>query len=155
MFERPTDPNPPRVRPPKQGFSKYSVVAGEPRTLPPCGYVRVFSISGTALTLSFNDGDAVPTNAGDYFKADWPGIFDKITAEATGGNAVLIIGYGLSQSSIGLSVIGSGAAVIITASPEGSVTADAGALAYNTTDGGYWVKASGTGTNTGWVQLIA
>lgn len=154
MPDRPTEPTPPRTPRPKQGFSRYNIPSGEPRTLPPCGYVRVYSIAGTALALTFNDGDPVPVGVGDYFKADWPGVFEKIEAIATGGGAVLVVGYGASETSAGVTVSGSGAGIVVSASPEGSVTADPGALAYNTTDGGFWVKATGTG-NTGWVQLIA
>lgn len=154
--------NPPRietpsraVRPQKQGFSRYNVTAGENRTLPPCGFIRVYSIAGTALTLAWNDGDAVPCQAGDFFKADWPGIFEKVEVSATGGGAILIVGFGLSESMGGVTISGSGAGIVITSSPEGSITADPGTLAYNTTDGTFWVKATGTGTNTGWVNLIA
>lgn len=39
-------------------------------------------------------------------------------------------------------------------SPEGSQAASPGATYYNSSDGSFWVKASGTGT-TGWQQLIA
>lgn len=38
--------------------------------------------------------------------------------------------------------------------PNGSVTASPGAFYYNTVTGSLWVKATGSGTNTGWVALI-
>jgi hypothetical protein len=38
-------------------------------------------------------------------------------------------------------------------SPEGAVTADVGQGYVNTNNGEYWVKQSGDGTNTGWVQV--
>lgn len=40
-------------------------------------------------------------------------------------------------------------------SPEGVVTANPGATYLDTSTNSFWVKNSGTGTNTGWVQLIA
>jgi hypothetical protein len=138
--------------PPKPFFSKYSVLPGQVRALPPCNCLRIFSISGS-LTLAFNFGDPVPCAAGDTFKADFPGVFETVHAEAGGGEAVIIFGRGNTASKITGGSIG-GSAIIITSSPEGSVIASPGALAYNTTDGGYWVKATGVG-NTGWVQLIA
>lgn len=49
---------------------------------------------------------------------------------------------------------GPASALIGAGSPEGVETADPGYTYYNTTDGSYWVKETGTG-NTGWVQLLA
>lgn len=40
-------------------------------------------------------------------------------------------------------------------SPEAAVTASPGATYINTTDESFWVKKTGTNTNTGWIQLIA
>lgn len=39
-------------------------------------------------------------------------------------------------------------------SPEGAQVADPGATYFNTTDSTFWVKETGTGTNTGWAQLL-
>lgn len=95
MPERPTEPTPQRPHI-KDGFSRYNVSPGEPRTLPPVGFIRVYSMTGT-LTLSFNDGDAVPCMAGDKFYASLTGKFEKVQAESSGG-AVLILGFGTNES---------------------------------------------------------
>lgn len=128
------------------------ISAGTSQSLPRCNAIRVVSVAGT-LTLAFNGGNEIPVIANDIYKADFPDFFDSVKATATSGDAVIVYGKGQIISS-SVSIIGTGAAVIIAASPEGSLVASPGVLAYNTTDGGYWVKASGVG-NTGWIQLIA
>lgn len=40
-------------------------------------------------------------------------------------------------------------------SPEGVVTANPGATYVRIDTGGFWYKATGTGTNTGWIAGIA
>jgi hypothetical protein len=40
-------------------------------------------------------------------------------------------------------------------SPEGAITASPGQTYLNTTDESFWVKKTGTNTNTGWVQIVA
>lgn len=133
-------------------FSKMLVVSGSSQSMPRCNCVRVVSVAGT-LTLAFNGGNDVPALPNDIFKADFPDFFESVKAVATGGDAILIYGKG-SITASSVSIIGTGAAQIIGSAPEGVLTANPGVLAYNTADGGYWVKATGTG-NTGWVQLIA
>lgn len=42
-----------------------------------------------------------------------------------------------------------------TGSPEGVVTADPGTSYLDESINSFWFKETGTGTNTGWIQLIA
>ena len=123
----------------KPYFTSANTTAGNSQTLPDCNTIRVYSVSGTA-TLSFNGGSEVPILAGDVFKTDFPAMFKQVKVTATGGDCLLIYGNGYtSNRAFGL-------ATVITANPEGSVAAIPGTTAYNTTDGSYWVKASGEGT---------
>lgn len=48
---------------------------------------------------------------------------------------------------------GAGAGLVGAGSPEGVETAEPGTTYYNTSDGSFWVKQSGSGS-TGWVQLF-
>lgn len=50
---------------------------------------------------------------------------------------------------------GSGGNFIGTGSPEGVVTADPGDLYSDESTNSIWIKETGTGTNTGWVQYVA
>lgn len=50
---------------------------------------------------------------------------------------------------------GSGSNFSGAGSPEGSVTGSTGDTYLDTSNMSFWAKGSGTGTNTGWVQLIA
>ena len=49
----------------------------------------------------------------------------------------------------------SGASVPAAGSPEGAITGSPGQTYLNTTDDSFWVKKTGIGTTTGWIQLIA
>lgn len=52
--------------------------------------------------------------------------------------------------------VGGGVGVGVTpgvVDPEGAVTGGPGSTYYNSNNGTFWIKSSGTG-NTGWVQLI-
>ena len=40
-------------------------------------------------------------------------------------------------------------------SPEGVVVASPGATYIDTTNGFFWMKKTGTGTNTGWINVVA
>lgn len=42
-----------------------------------------------------------------------------------------------------------------TVDPEGVVTASPGQTYLNTTDESFWIKKTGTQTDTGWIELIA
>lgn len=50
---------------------------------------------------------------------------------------------------------GAGGGLVGTGSPQGAVTANSGTGYLDTATGNFWWKASGTGTNTGWLELIA
>ena len=52
------------------------------------------------------------------------------------------------------SVAGNSGIVRSDATPEGSITASIGDLAIDTTNGKLYLKATGTATNTGWVELL-
>lgn len=54
----------------------------------------------------------------------------------------------------GLPPSGSGSGLIGNSDPEGVVTADPGTTYYARTSQTFWVKETGTGTNTGWTELI-
>lgn len=49
---------------------------------------------------------------------------------------------------------GSGAAFAGSGSPQGVTTASPGNTYIDTATGNFWVKQTGTGTNTGWLELI-
>jgi len=51
-------------------------------------------------------------------------------------------------------VTGGGTVIIATVDPEGVTTADPGAVIWNKTNETLWVKETGTGTNTGWIQIV-
>lgn len=69
-------------------------------------------------------------------------------------NLMVVIAEGTNQNSGGGGGSESGGGGEAGAgSPEGVVTADPGTTYYNTTDGSFWVKATGSG-NTGWIELI-
>jgi len=137
----------------KPYFSKHNQGASDTRTLTPCNCVRVYSVTGT-VTISFNDGDEVPINAGDVFKCDFPGLFEKIKVTSSAGAAVVLIyGMGLINNIAGSSV-SSGVVQNTVGSPEGVVSAENGQWAYETSTGALWVNPNTTGT-AGWVNLIA
>lgn len=50
---------------------------------------------------------------------------------------------------------GTGGGLSGSGSPQGSVTASPGQTYLDTATNDFWAKATGTGTNTGWVELIA
>lgn len=52
-----------------------------------------------------------------------------------------------------LGVVPDAVAPIIAVDPEGVVVADPGALRFNNVLATFWIKSTGTATNTGWVQL--
>lgn len=58
----------------------------------------------------------------------------------------------LCDIAAGGGIVGGGATVI-SGSPEGVTTGDPGDFAWDTTNKILYIKDTGTGTNTGWVQL--
>lgn len=50
---------------------------------------------------------------------------------------------------------GGGTGLSGAGSPEGVTTASPGTTYLNTADNSFWAKATGSGTNTGWIQLVA
>jgi len=133
----------------KPFFSNSVLGASEERTLPPCTAIKVYSATGT-VTIRFNDGDAVPAKSGDVFETPWPMQFEKALVITAAASAATVI-FGVGSFGGGA---GGGAGLYGTGSPEAAQTADPGTTYYDTSGGGFWVKATGTG-NTGWVQLIA
>jgi hypothetical protein len=64
-----------------------------------------------------------------------------------------LIELGLLQQIVGAGT-GGGGGLTGAGSPEGAVTANPGTTYYDPATGAFWVKATGTGTNTGWHQLV-
>lgn len=109
----------------KPFLSKLTVQAGDRRDLPPCTCVRVQAVTGTA-TISFEDGDPITVAQGDMFKADWPGVFNKITVNVAGAGSVTLV-YGIgetnaSSSSAPTTVAGSGIVSLADAASSAAIT---------------------------------
>ena len=111
----------------------------------------LFRTGAEAVEVMIGDGEWIPTATGLLFKSDFGQLLGKVKFRSTAGGTVKVI-YGLGCASFGG---GTGGGLVGSGSPEGVVTADEGQTYYDTAGGGYWVKGSGNGTSTGWVQLIA
>ena len=129
-----------------------TLAASEERSInAPCNFVRIVTVTGTCK-VSINGGDSYcKITTGDQLKADTFQQFDKITFRATDAVTLYAI-FGVGSMTGGGG--GASAGYAGSGSPEGAQTANTGATYYNTADGSFWVKSTGTG-NTGWIQLIA
>lgn len=136
----------------KSFFSQVKVVASQKRELFAINCLRFTSVTDN-ITVDFGDGSPIEVGQGDTFKTDL-GYFDKVVIQADASGAATIVA-GVGSLTGGASpIVGSGAGVVGTGSPEGVVTADPGVPYYDTSGATFWIKATGTATDTGWVQLL-
>jgi len=135
----------------KPGFYPGTVNEYAEKRLADVGSLRFKSVTGT-VKVQFNGGGEITVATGDVFQAPFPFTFEQVVITAdSGGSAIIVSGIGTFGG--GSSAGGTVGATVGAVTPDGVVTADPGALYYETSLPSYWVKATGTG-NTGWIQLI-
>jgi len=137
----------------KPGFYPGTVNEYAEKRLADVGSLKFTSVTGT-VKVQFNGGGEITVVTGDTFQAPFPFLFEQVVITASsGGSATIISGVGTFGGG-GSAVIGGGAGVVGTGSPEGAVTSDPGTTYFDTSGTAFWVKATGTGTNTGWTQIV-
>lgn len=77
---------------------------------------------------------------------DWL-VYDELQPDGT------YVTRKIHPTNLGFVAGGTGGGLIGVISPEGAVTANPGTTYFNTADGSFWIKTTGTG-NTGWLALL-
>lgn len=136
------------------GVNGYAIVAATETDVVP-------AIGGTVtVTVDSSDWIAVGMNVYieglGYFEVTAVPTTTTVTLEYLDCNGNTHAGDAIAPALV-MSPAGPPPGVVAPAAgdPEGAVVGSPGMTFYNTTDGSFWVKATGSQTNTGWIELIA